>query len=210
MDKNTLHLKPKKLEINHFYGTFLAGTAAHEFGHWFIGKRIYKCNGLFYITPIGSGGTCHYYNTTKEVLKAVLKKNIHYPIKQPPINPFVVAAGPLFGIGFNLAAPIINTLYYEYKQKQSVLDILKNTAQQSYINDKQNFGFLLGTQFSLLVNLSSFSPFRTENDGYHIAKYFNINCHPSKLGTFATTIIAASIVIPLYLKTLQTMFPDDF
>lgn len=189
-------------ETAYGYGTFLATSLFHEFGHWIVGKKIHNCNGVFWVTPLGTGNACLYQNPTKDVLKSLLKNDLHYPIKHAPLNPFVSLAGPLFGIGASLFAPLLNTFYHEYKQDKSMLNAAKRTMQQPYINDKQNLGLLVGAQCSLLSNLLNLSPFIKGSDGNKIAKYFNIACGPSKLARAATAIAAATLVYPTFTKVL--------
>lgn len=194
--------KPTKYEqakaMAYGYGTILAGSAMHEFGHWLVGKKIHKCNGFFYVTPICTGGTILYQNPQKEVLKAIWNNNVHYPIKHISPNISTLAAGPLFGIGFSLLAPLANTFYHEYKQDKSILNALKKTVQQPYFNDKQNSCVTLGAQLSFIHNSCNLSPFIPKSDGNKIVKKLGWRCSANRLGMLGTA--AAAMALTPFLK----------
>lgn len=179
------------------YGTYLGGTVAHEFGHWLTGKMIHRCNGFFYVHPNGTGGTYHYYSPTNKYIiknifiKAYLNKDHKLPhLKHPKkYHPLMYAAGPFFGIGYNL--------------------LVQRMALQSCINNK-NFNMLcgaIGTHFSLTANISNFSPFATNSDGNGILQYFNINCPTNRLADVGFHVLATSAALMLGAWNIKAVLP---
>lgn len=181
------------------YVSYLSGTAAHEFGHWLVGKMIHRCNGFFYVHPSGRGGTLLYHNhTNKDIIMELLKRKyiknyqpklIRLDVIEKP-HPLVIAAGPLFGIGYDL--------------------FVQRLALQSCINNK-NFNMLgaaIGSQFSFTGHIWDFSPFNQTKDGHRMLEYFNINCPTHQLVDFGFGLLAASAALMLGAWNIRAVLPS--
>lgn len=187
------------------YGLAQLGILTHELGHWSVGKKLYGCKGLIVLFPPLGGGTLLYYNgpvLKKTVYDFLGKDHKHLAVNLVEITGYkgvsVFLAGPLFGLSYSLALPIINTFYNEYKNEKSLKLATQKTIQQSYFNSKQEsavqFAAILGT----LQNLINLIPYEKGNDGYRILECLKLQSGKIRWpisGLLSISMLTAGVLI---------------
>lgn len=168
------------------YGTLLGGSFAHEIGHRSAAKMLYNCNGFIWVYPWLNGFCVSYHGPSLSFLKklsyAVANAKgveMDIPFKRVGISGLkgvtISAAGPLAGLMYSLSVLILNTFYESYQQESSLVKAIEKTREESYLNNKQNSGIIVGCMASAFSDIADLLSLKKGRDGYKIATYLNLN-----------------------------------
>lgn len=212
MDQSDLKVSSKTIGIGmtKAYATILTTIFAHEAGHWAVGKKLYACNGIFFITPFCDGTTIFYRGSTfNQFLKSLCNRDYKNAIDDSSMTGkkriAVLAAGPLCGLAAAASIPLANTFYHEYKENNSLSAAMKKTIEKPYINEKQDFAITVGAVAAASGNFRNCLPFVECSDGARILKIIKPDITITKSMKFSARALGVAMFFGGFYKLFASL-----